>query len=106
MQVCVSQANCISTTEFRLKSSGMSFGFISDLISAIEMSKIYFLREVLPSVMRVFVRIQGKPECLWQAVDRGGEVVDVFLHPRRDAKAVEGFLKGCFKIILGSRGRS
>jgi putative transposase len=34
----------------------------------------------------VFVRIGGKQLYLWRAVDQDGEVVDVYLHERRDPK--------------------
>jgi putative transposase len=45
----------------------------------------------------VFVKIQGKQHYLWRAVDQDGEVVDVFLQPRRDAKAAKRFFKRLFK---------
>jgi putative transposase len=32
----------------------------------------------------VFVKIQGKQQYLWRAVDQDGEVIDVFLQTRRD----------------------
>jgi len=41
----------------------------------------------------VFVKIQGKQHYLWRAVDQDGEVVDVFLQPRRDAKAAKRLFK-------------
>ncbi len=44
----------------------------------------YFLDEV-------FVKISGKQHYLWRAVDQDGEVVDVYLQERRDAKAAKGF---------------
>ena len=34
----------------------------------------------------VFVKIQGKQQYLWRAVDLDGEVVDVFVQARRDGK--------------------
>ena len=40
----------------------------------------------------VFVKIQGKQQYLWRAVDQDGEVVDVFLQKRRDGKAAKRFL--------------
>ncbi len=40
----------------------------------------FFIDEVL-------VRIQGKQQYLWRAVDQDGAVVDVFLQNRRDGKA-------------------
>ncbi len=48
----------------------------------------------------VFVRIQGKQQYLWRAVDQDGEVVDVFLQARRDGKAAKRF----FKRLLQSHG--
>ncbi|HEB26261.1 MAG TPA: DDE domain-containing protein [Porticoccus sp.] len=41
----------------------------------------------------VFVRIQGKQPHLWRAVDQNGEIVDVFLQSRRDAKSAKRFFK-------------
>jgi putative transposase len=48
----------------------------------------------------VFVNIQGKQHYLWRAVDQDGEVVDVFLQPRRDGKAAVRF----FKRLLRASG--
>jgi putative transposase len=45
----------------------------------------------------VFVRIGGKQHYLWRAVDQDGEVVDVYLQQRRDAKRF-------FKRFLKSSG--
>ncbi len=41
----------------------------------------------------VFLKIDGKQQYLWRAVDQDGEVVDVFLQARRDAKAAKRFFK-------------
>ncbi len=41
----------------------------------------------------VFVKIGGKQQYLWRAVDQDGKVVDVFLQSRRDGKAVIRFFK-------------
>ena len=41
----------------------------------------------------VFVKIQGKHQYLWRAVDQDGEVVDVFLPSRRDGTAAKRFFK-------------
>ena len=41
----------------------------------------------------VFVKIQGKQQYLWRAVDPDGEVVDVFLQARRDSKAAKRFFR-------------
>ena len=48
----------------------------------------------------VFVKIRGKQQYLWRAVDQDGEVVDVFLQARRDGKAAKRF----FKRLLRSHG--
>ena len=45
----------------------------------------------------VFVKIQGKQQYLWRAVDQDGEVVDVFLQSRRDGKAAKRFFKRLLK---------
>ncbi len=45
----------------------------------------------------VFVKIQGRQQYLWRAVDQDGEVVDVFLQARRDAKAAKRFFKRLLK---------
>ena len=50
----------------------------------------YFLDEV-------FVKIDGKQHYLWRAVDQDGEVVDVYLQERRDAKAAKRFFQQFFK---------
>ncbi len=41
----------------------------------------------------VFVKIQGKQQYFWRAVDQDGEVVDVFLQARRDGKAAKRFFR-------------
>ena len=41
----------------------------------------------------VFVKVNGKQQYLWRAVDQDGEVVDVFLQGRRDAIAAKRFFK-------------
>jgi len=48
-------------------------------------------------INEVFVRIDGKQHYLWRAVDQDGEVVDVFLQTRRDAKAAKRFFKRILK---------
>ncbi|MEE8233099.1 MAG: IS6 family transposase [Gammaproteobacteria bacterium] len=45
----------------------------------------------------VFVKIQGKQQYLWRAVDQDGEVIDVFLQSRRDGKAAKRFFKRLIK---------
>jgi putative transposase len=60
----------------------------------------------------VFVRINGEMHCLWRAVDREGEVLEVFATKRRDRKAALEFLKRVMKrygrpgIIVMDRLRS
>ena len=49
----------------------------------------------------VFVKIQGKQHYLWRAVDQDGEVVDVFLQKRRDAKAAKRFFKRLLRVHKG-----
>ena len=41
----------------------------------------------------VFVKIQGKQQYLWRAVDQDGEVIDVILQSRRDGAAAKRFFK-------------
>ena len=41
----------------------------------------------------VFVKIQGRQQYLWRAVDQDGEVVDVFLQNHRAGKAAKRFFK-------------
>lgn len=48
----------------------------------------------------VFVKINGKQQYLWRAVDQAGEVVDVFLQARRDGAAAKRF----FRRLLRSSG--
>ena len=50
----------------------------------------------------VFVTIKGKRFYLWRAVDQDGDVIDVHLQPRRDAKAAKRF----FARLLKSHGES
>jgi len=45
----------------------------------------------------VFVKIQGKQQYLWRAVDQDGEVVDVYLQTRRDRAAAKRFFKRLLK---------
>jgi putative transposase len=45
----------------------------------------------------VFVKIQGKQQYLWRAVDQDGEIVDVFVQARRDGKAAKRFFKRLLK---------
>lgn len=45
----------------------------------------------------VFVKIQGKQQYLWRAVDSNGEVVDVLLQACRDGKAAKRFFRRLIK---------
>ena len=49
----------------------------------------------------VFIKIDGKQRYLWRAVDQDGEVVDVFLQDRRDAKAAKRFFRRMLKKHKG-----
>jgi putative transposase len=49
----------------------------------------------------VFVKIQGRQQYLWRAVDQDGEVVDVFLQGRRDGAAAKRFFKRLLKSQHG-----
>ena len=46
------------------------------------------------------MKINGKQQYLWRAVDQDGEVVDVFLQSRRDGAAAKRF----FKRLLRTHG--
>ena len=48
----------------------------------------------------VFVKINGKQPYLWRAVDQEGDVIDVFIQPRRDGAAAKRF----FKRLLRRQG--
>ena len=60
----------------------------------------------------VFVRINGRTQYLWRAVDHEGEVLEVFATKRRDRKAALKFLKRTMKrygrpsVIVTDRLRS
>ena len=45
----------------------------------------------------VFVKIDGRQQYLWRAVNQDGEIVDVFLQARRNAKAAKRFFKRLLK---------
>lgn len=51
----------------------------------------YFLDEV-------FVKISGKQHYLWRAVDQDGEIVDVYLQERRDAKTAKRFFRRFLRV--------
>jgi putative transposase len=49
----------------------------------------------------VFIKIDGKQHYLWRAVDQDGDVVDVFLQSRRNAKAAKIFFK---RLLRSNKG--
>src|ERR1700694_3454722 len=50
----------------------------------------------------VFIRINGKQQYLWRAVDQDGDVIDILVQPRRDQRAAERF----FRRLPGTRTTS
>jgi len=60
----------------------------------------------------VYVKINGKQHYLWRAVDREGEVLEVYVTKRRDRKTVLRFIKKAMKrygnpeVIVTDRLRS
>jgi putative transposase len=48
----------------------------------------------------LFVRINGRQQYLWRAVDQDGDVIDILLQFRRDQRAAERFLG---KLLRGQR---
>jgi len=46
----------------------------------------------------VFIKIQGKNHYLWRAVDQHGDVLDILVTSRRDAKAATRFFR---KLLTG-----
>ncbi len=43
------------------------------------------------------MKIDGKQQYLWRAVDQDGEIIDVFLQARRDGVAAKRFFKRLIK---------
>ena len=41
----------------------------------------------------VFVTINGERQYLWRAVDQDGDLIDILVHPRRDARAARRFFR-------------
>ena len=41
----------------------------------------------------VFVTINGECQSLWRAVDQDGDLIDILVHPRRDARAARRFFR-------------
>ena len=52
----------------------------------------------------VLVKINGKQHYLWRAVDKDGEVVDVYLQTKRDGAAAKGFSGDCCEIMAANPG--
>ena len=48
----------------------------------------------------VFLRINGKLQYLWRAVDQDGEVLDILVQPRRNKKAAKKFFR---RLLKGMR---
>ena len=51
-------------------------------------------------VDEVFIRIRGKIQYLWRAVDQDGNVLDILVQSRRNAKAAKRFFR---KLLKGLR---
>ncbi len=49
----------------------------------------------------VFIKIEGKLHYLWRAVDQDGEVVDILLQKRRNAKAAKRFF---MRLVMKHKG--
>ena len=47
----------------------------------------------------VFVTINGERQYLWRAVDQDGDLIDILVQPRRDARAARRF----FRRLLNSQ---
>lgn len=45
----------------------------------------------------VFVQINGRRQYLWRAVDQDGNVLDILVQPRRDARAAKRFFRKLLK---------
>ncbi len=45
----------------------------------------------------VFVTIHGQRHCLWRAVDQDGDVIDILVQRRRDARAAKRFFRKLLK---------
>lgn len=44
----------------------------------------------------VYLKINGKCQYLWRAVDQEGQVLDILVQPKRDKAAAERFFKRCY----------
>jgi putative transposase len=49
---------------------------------------------------KVYLKINGKCQYLWRAVDQEGQVLDILVQPKRDKAAAERFFK---KVLRGTR---
>jgi len=47
----------------------------------------------------VFLKIQGKLQYLWRAVDQDGEVLDILVQPRRNKRAAKKFFRKLLKVL-------
>ncbi len=63
-----------------------------------DMAISFFLDEV-------FIKINSTQHYLWRAVDQDGEVVDIYLQKRRDAKAAKRFFKRLLRKTKVNLGR-
>ncbi len=61
----------------------------------------------------VFLTINGRRHYLWRAVDQDGNVLDILVQPRRDAKAAKRFFRkllkkqcGCPRVLVTDKLRS
>ena len=50
----------------------------------------------------VFVKIEGRQQYLWRAVDEHGDVIDILVQSRRNRRAAERF----FRTLLKGQGRA
>ena len=48
----------------------------------------------------VFISIDGRRQYLWRAVDQDGDLIDLLVQPRRDARAARRFFR---KLLKGQR---
>ena len=53
-----------------------------------------------PRATRLFVRMQGRTQYLWRAVDEDGDVIDILVQPRRNRRAAIRF----FRKLLKTQG--
>ncbi|WP_413252984.1 IS6 family transposase [Streptomyces brevispora] len=53
----------------------------------------------------VFIKVNGERKYLWRAVDQDGNVLDILVQSKRDAKAAKRFLAKLMNFIARSRCR-